>query len=134
YAVAVHESGHALVAALCEHADPVAKITILPSGAALGVTEQLPQEERHLYSESYLKDSLAVRLGGRCAEAVVLGETSTGASNDLAGATAHTTRRGREYAMSKRLGPIGFASGSPMYLGNDEVRSRNYAEETQRII
>ncbi len=67
-AVAVHEAGHALVAVLSEHADPVAKVTILPRGSALGVTEQLPESERHLYPESYLKDSLAVRLGGRAAE------------------------------------------------------------------
>ena len=134
HAVAVHESGHALVAALSEHADPVAKVTILPAGATLGVTEQLPVDERHLYSESYLKDSLAVRLGGRAAENLVLGEASTGASNDLAGATDLATRMVREYGMSKRLGPVGFASGSPMYLGGEEVRSRSYAEETQRVI
>src|SRR6202043_3360572 len=72
YAVAVHESGHALVAALSEHADPVAKVTILPAGQALGVTEQLPVDERHLYPESYLKDSLAIRLGGRASELLVL--------------------------------------------------------------
>ena len=134
HAVAVHESGHALVAALSPHADPVAKVTILPSGRALGVTEQLPLDERHLYSESYLKDSLAVRLGGRVAENLVIGETSTGASSDLAGATDLAVRMVREYGMSKRLGPIGFASGSPMYLGGEEVRSRSYAEETQRVI
>src|SRR3984885_14638245 len=85
--VAIHESGHALVAFLSEHADPVAKITILPAGRALGVTEQLPVDERHLYSESYLLDSLAVRLGGRASEILVVGEASTGAANDLSGAT-----------------------------------------------
>src|ERR1039458_8685317 len=84
HSVAVHESGHALVALLSEHADPVAKVTILPSGRALGVTEQLPVDERHLYAESYLHDSLAIRLGGRAAEVIVLGEASTGAANDLA--------------------------------------------------
>ena len=68
--MAVHESGHALVAALSEHADPVAKVTILPAGQALGVTEQLPVDERHLYTENYLNDSLAIRLGGRAAELV----------------------------------------------------------------
>src|SRR3984957_11220052 len=86
-AVALHESGHALVALCSEFADPVAKVTILPAGQSLGVTQQLPADERHLYSESYLRDSLAVRLGGRAAELIVLGEASTGASNDLAGAT-----------------------------------------------
>jgi cell division protease FtsH len=134
HAVAVHESGHALVAALSPHADPVAKVTILPAGQALGVTEQLPADERHLYPESYLKDSLAVRLGGRAAELLVLGEASSGAASDLAGATDLATRMIREYGMSERLGPIGFASGSPMYLGTEEVRSRAYADETQKII
>ena len=86
-AVAIHESGHALVALCSAHADPVAKVTILPAGQSLGVTQQLPADERHLYSESYLYDSLAVRLGGRAAELLVLGEASTGATSDLAGAT-----------------------------------------------
>ena len=134
HAVAVHESGHALVAALSPNADPVAKVTILPAGQALGVTEQLPSDERHLYSESYLKDSLAVRLGGRAAELLVLGEASSGASSDLAGATDLATRMVREYGMSERLGPVGFASGSPMYLGTEQVHSRDYAEATQRVI
>ncbi|MCU1448248.1 MAG: ATP-dependent metalloprotease FtsH, partial [Acidimicrobiales bacterium] len=134
HAVAVHESGHALVAALSPHADPVAKVTILPAGQALGVTEQLPVDERHLYPESYLKDSLAVRLGGRAAELLVLGEASTGASNDLAGATELATRMVRDYGMSDRLGPVGFSSGSPMYLGTEEVQQRSYAEATQRVI
>ena len=133
-AVAVHEGGHALVAALSKHADPVAKVTILPAGQALGVTEQLPVDERHLYSEGYLKDSLAIRLGGRAAELLVFGEGSTGAANDLAGATDLATRMIREFGMSKELGPIGFSSGSPMYLGGEEVRSRPYAEATQRVI
>jgi cell division protease FtsH len=134
HAVAVHESGHALVAALSEHGDPIAKVTILPAGQALGVTEQLPIDERHLYSEGYLKDSLAIRMGGRAAELVVLGETSTGAANDLAGATDLATRMVREFGMSPALGPVGFASGSPMYLGNEEVKGRPYAEATQRVI
>ena len=76
HAVAEDESGHALVAVYSEKSDPVAKVTILPAGQALGVTEQLPEDERHLYPESYLKDSLAVRLGGRAAELLVLGEPS----------------------------------------------------------
>jgi len=133
-AVAVHEGGHALVAAVSEHGDPVAKVTILPAGQALGVTEQLPIDERHLYTEGYLKDSLAIRMGGRSAELLVFGEGSTGASNDLAGATDLATRMVREFGMSQSLGPVGFASGSPMYLGGEEVRSRPYAEATQRVI
>ena len=90
--VAIHEAGHALVAFLSEHADPVAKITILPAGRALGVTEQLPVDERHLYSEGYLLDSLAVRLGGRASENLVIGEASTGAASDLSSATTSPSR------------------------------------------
>jgi cell division protease FtsH len=134
YAVAVHESGHALVAALSSHADPVAKITILPAGQALGVTEQLPESERHLYPESYLKDSLAVRLGGRAAELLVLGEASTGASNDLAGATNLALRMVREWGLSERVGPVGYSSEGPGYLGEAGITSRPYAEDTQRAI
>jgi cell division protease FtsH len=133
-AVATHEAGHALVAAVSEHGDPVAKVTILPAGQALGVTEQLPIDERHLYTEGYLKDSLAIRMGGRVAEQLVFGQSSTGASNDLAGATDLAMRMVREFGMSQALGPVGFASGSPMFLGGEEVRSRPYAEATQRVI
>jgi cell division protease FtsH len=134
-AVAVHESGHAVVAALCEHADPVAKVTILPAGQALGVTHQLPVDERHLYRESYLRDSLAVRLGGRAAELVVFGEGSTGASNDLASATDLATRMVKEFGLSPELGPVSYPSGGPMFLGGgQEITGRSYAEETQALI
>jgi cell division protease FtsH len=109
-------------------------VTILPAGRALGATEQLPLDERHLYPESYLRDSLAVRLGGRAAELLVLGEASSGASNDLATATDLATRMVREYGMSERLGPVGLGGDGPMYLGAEEVRSRSYAEATQRVI
>ena len=107
HAVAVHESGHAMVAALSDHADPVAKVTILPAGQTLGVTEQLPLVERHMYGEDYLLDSLAVRLGGRAAELVVIGQGSTGAANDLAGATDLATKMVREFGLSDTLGPVG---------------------------
>jgi cell division protease FtsH len=133
-AVAVHESGHALVAAYSEHADPVAKVSILPAGQALGVTEQLPVDERHLYPESYLLDSLAIRMGGRAAESLVLGEVSSGAANDLQGATQLAVRMVREFGMSTRLGPVGLGSGGPAYLGGQEIRSRDYAEATQAVI
>ncbi|MHB1534575.1 MAG: ATP-dependent zinc metalloprotease FtsH [Acidimicrobiales bacterium] len=132
HAVAVHEAGHALVAVLSEHADPVAKVTILPRGAALGVTEQLPESERHLYPESYLTDSLAVRLGGRAAEILVLGEPSTGASNDLAGATDLATRMVREWGFSGEVGPIGYGPEGPSR--DNPFAGRPYAEETQRAI
>jgi len=135
-AVAVHESGHALVAALCEHADPVAKVTVLPSGMTLGVTEQLPEAERHLYSAGYLTDLLAVRLGGRAAELVVLGEGSSGAANDLAGATQIATRMVRDFGLSDALGPVGYASGNPRYLGEatEDVTRQSYSEQTQHVI
>jgi len=133
-AVAVHEGGHALVAVYSEHADPVAKVSILPAGQALGVTEQLPVDERHLYPESYLHDSLAIRMGGRAAETLVLGEVSSGAANDLAGATQLALRMVREFGMSSRLGPVGFGDGGPTYLGRQEIRSRDYAEATQALI
>ena len=133
-AVAVHEAGHTLVAVYSAHADPVARVTVLPAGQALGVTEQLPAEERHLYPESYLLDSLAVRMGGRAGERLVLGEVSSGASNDLANATQLAIRMVREFGMSDRLGPVGFGSGGPMYLGQQELRSRDYSEVTQAIV
>jgi cell division protease FtsH len=134
-AVGAHEAGHALVAALCEHADPVAKVTILPAGEALGVTHQLPLDERHLYSESFLRDSLAVRLGGRAAELVVFGEGSTGASNDLASATDLAMRMVRKFGLSPEVGPVGYPSGGPMFLdGGPQIASRSYAEETQRLM
>jgi len=132
HAVAVHEAGHALVAILSEHADPVAKVTILPRGAALGVTEQLPISERHLYPESYLTDTLAVRLGGRAAEILVLGEPSTGASNDLAGATDLATRMVREWGFSTEIGPIGYGPEGPNR--DNPFAGRPYAEQTQRAI
>jgi len=117
-----------------EHADPVDRVSILPAGQALGVTEQLPITERHLYPESYLRDSLAVRMGGRAGERLVLGEVSSGASNDLQGATELAIRMVREFGMSARLGPVGFGGGGPSYLGGQELRSRDYAEATQAVI
>jgi cell division protease FtsH len=136
HAVAVHESGHALVAALADNTDPVAKVTILPAGQALGVTEQLPLVERHMYNEDYLLDSLAVRLGGRAAELVVLGQGSTGAANDLAGATDLATKMVREFGLSKALGPVGYPEGGSVFLGGGggPMSSRPFAEATQAEI
>jgi len=136
HAVAVHESGHALVAALADNTDPVAKVTILPAGQALGVTEQLPLVERHMYTEDYLHDSLAVRLGGRAAELVVLGQGSTGAANDLAGATDLATKMVREFGLSKALGPVGYPEGGSVFLGGGggPMSSRPFAEATQAEI
>ncbi|MFR0354702.1 ATP-dependent zinc metalloprotease FtsH [Streptomyces sediminimaris] len=134
-AVAVHEAGHALVAALSPSADPVAKVTILPAGQALGVTEQLPLVERHLYGEDYLTQTLAVRLGGRAAELVVLGQGSTGAANDLAGATELATKMIREFGLSPALGPVGYPQGGSVFLGGGApMSSRPFAEATQAAI
>jgi cell division protease FtsH len=136
HAVAVHESGHALVAAYSKKADPVAKVTILPAGQALGVTEQLPLVERHLYGEDYLIDMLAVYLGGRAAELVVFGQGSTGAANDLAKATELATKMVREFGLSSDLGPIGYPQGGSVFLGGDgaALSSRPFAENTQATI
>jgi cell division protease FtsH len=109
-------------------------VTILPSGMALGVTEQVPEEERHLYSEEQLETSLAVRLGGRAAELVVFGEGSTGASNDLSSATDLATRMVREFGLSDALGPVGYGTDSPQYLGGGPSGDRVYSEDTQRVI
>jgi cell division protease FtsH len=136
-AVAIHEAGHALVAALSEHADPVSKVTILPAGQALGVTQQLPLVERHLYGEDYLTESLAVRLGGRAAELVELQQGSTGAANDLASATDLATRMIREFGLSPALGPVGYPEGGSVFLGGGGgpgMSSRPFAEATQAII
>jgi len=130
----VHETGHALVAVYSKHADPVAKVTILPAGQALGVTEQLPLDERHLYQESYLEDSLAIRLGGFASEELVLGEASTGASSDLAGATGLAVHMVRDWGLSPRLGPIGYGDQGPNYLGTAGLESRPYSEGTQKAI
>jgi cell division protease FtsH len=135
HSVAVHEAGHALVALLSEHADPVAKITILPAGRALGVTEQLPADERHLYSEGYLLDSLAVSLGGRASENLVIGEASTGAASDLSSATQLAIKMVKEWGLSPLLGPIGYGSVGPGYLSGPQLgQERPYAEGTQQII
>ena len=136
HAVAIHEAGHAIVAALSDHADPVEKVTILPSGQALGVTQQLPLVERHLYGEDYLKESLAVRLGGRAAELIELGQGSTGAANDLAGATDLATKMIREFGLSAAIGPVGYPEGGSVFLGGagPGMSSRPFAEATQAKI
>jgi cell division protease FtsH len=136
HAVAVHEAGHALVAALSPRADPVAKVTILPAGQALGVTQQLPLVERHLYSEDYLNQTLAVRLGGRAAELVEFGQGSTGAANDLASATDLAVKMVREFGLSPALGPVGYPEGGSVFLGGGGpgMSSRPFAEATQAEI
>jgi cell division protease FtsH len=136
HAVAVHEAGHALVAAYSDKADPIAKVTILPAGQALGATQQLPLVEQHLYGEDYLDDTLAVCLGGRAGELVVLGQGSTGAANDLARATDLATKMVREFGLSSVVGPVGYPSGGSVFLngGGGEFSSRPFAERTQAAI
>jgi cell division protease FtsH len=130
--VAVHEAGHALVATLSPHADPVSRVTVLGAGQALGLTETLPADDRRLYGESYLADTLAVRLGGRAAERLVRGEASTGAADDLASATALATQMVREFGLSDKIGPVSY-SGPPAGLAA-LTTARSYSEHTQWLV
>jgi cell division protease FtsH len=132
--VAFHESGHAVLAYVLEHADPVHKVTILPTGMALGVTQQLPIEERHIYPREVIEDSLAVRMGGRAAEILVYGDLSTGASNDLVGNTELARKMVREWGMSEELGPMAWGSQGMVFLGEDLLHSRDYSEDTARVV
>jgi len=132
--VAFHEGGHAVLAYVLEHADPVHKVTILPTGMALGVTQQLPIEERHIYPRDVIEDSLAVRMGGRAAELLVYGDLSTGASNDLVGNTELARKMVREWGMSEELGPMAWGSQGMVFLGEDLLHSRDYSEDTARVV
>ncbi len=132
--VAYHEGGHATLAYVLEHADPVHKVTILPTGMALGATQQLPLEERHIYKREYIADSLVVRLGGRVAEEIVYGHLSTGAQNDLAGITELARKMVREWGMSDRIGPMAWGSQGAVFLGEDLVHTRDYSDDTARVI
>jgi cell division protease FtsH len=132
--VAYHEGGHAICAYVLEHADPLHKVTILPTGMALGVTQQLPIEERHIYKREYIVDSLVVRLGGRVAEQIVFGHQSTGAQNDLVGCTELARKMVREFGMSDRIGPMAWGSQGAVFLGEDLMHSRDYSDETARVI
>ncbi len=131
--VAYHEGGHAVCAAVLPHADPLHKVTILPTGIALGVTQQLP-EERHLYPQHYIEDSLVVRLGGRIAESLVYDTYSTGANNDLVGATELARKMVREWGMSERIGPMAWGSHNQVFLGEDFMTSREYSDVTAHVI
>ncbi|HEX9992522.1 MAG TPA: ATP-dependent zinc metalloprotease FtsH [Acidimicrobiales bacterium] len=132
--IAYHEAGHAVCAAVLPHADPVHKVTILPSGMALGVTQQLPIEERHIYRQDYIEDSLVVRMGGRIAEELVFGVISTGANNDLVGSTELARKMVREWGMSDRIGPMAWGSQGAVFLGDDLMHTRDYSDETARVI
>ncbi|MBI2379521.1 MAG: ATP-dependent zinc metalloprotease FtsH [Gammaproteobacteria bacterium] len=134
--VAHHEAGHALVAMLVEHADPVHKVSIIPRGiGALGYTLQLPTEDRHLYCEAELMDRLAVLLGGRVAEEICFGDLSTGAADDLQKATQLARRLILEFGMSGKLGPAAFAPPPSLFLGGLGESARGvFSEETARQV
>lgn len=131
---AYHEGGHALLAYVLEHADPVHKVTILPTGMALGMTQQLPEEERYSHDRDFLNDALAVFMGGRVAEDLVFGSQSTGASNDLVRATEIAKSMVRDWGMSDRIGPRAWGAQGAVFLGEDLMSSRDYSDETARVI
>jgi cell division protease FtsH len=133
-AIAYHEAGHAVAAAVLPQADPVHKVTILPMGMALGVTQQLPMDDKHIYRQDYIEDSLVVRMGGRIAEELVFGVISTGANNDLVGSTELARKMVREWGMSDRVGPMAWGSQGAVFLGDDLMHSRDYSDETARVI
>ena len=132
--IAYHEAGHAVCAAVLPNADPVHKVTILPIGMALGVTQQLPVDEKHIYRQDYIEDSLVVRMGGRCAEELVFGVISTGANNDLVGSTELARKMVSEWGMSTRVGPMAWGSSGQVFLGEDLIHTRDYSDETARVI
>ena len=133
-AIAYHEAGHAVCAAVLPNADPLHKVTIIPSGMALGVTMQLPEEERHLYRQDYIEESLIVMMGGRVAEGLVFGKISTGANNDLVRATETARKMVREWGMSERIGPMAWGGQEQVFLGDSLMSSRDYSDDTARII
>jgi len=132
--VAFHEGGHAVLAYVLPHADPLLKVSIIPTGMALGVTQQLPAEERHIYPREYIEDSLAVRMGGRVAEKLVYDGLSTGASDDLQRNTELARKMVREWGMSEELGPMAWGSQGMVFLGEDLLHSRDYSEDTARVV
>ena len=131
---AYHEAGHAVCAAVLPHTDPLHKVTILPMGMALGVTMQLPAEDRHSYDQDYLEESIVVAMGGRIAERIVFGVVSTGANNDLVVSTERARKMVREWGMSERIGPMAWGSQGQVFLGEDLMSTRDYSDETARVI
>lgn len=129
--VAYHEAGHALVAALTPKADPVLKITIVPRGQALGVTAQMPDDDRRNYAKSYLDARMKVLLGGRAAEEIIFGEVTTGAENDLRRVTDLARRMVAQFGMSDVLGQVNFGDDDRQpFLGYSISQGRHYSEET----
>ncbi len=133
--IAYHEAGHALVAHYLPDPDPVHKISIIPRGQALGVTQQLPLDDRHIYTEEYLLKKITVLLGGRVSEEVVFQKLSTGARDDLKKATHIAKKMICEFGMSKYLGPLTYGkSEEPIFLGKELFQIKDYSEETARLI
>jgi len=132
---AVHESGHALVAGMIGEADPVHKVTIIPRGRALGVTQQLPLDDRHSYTAVYLRNRLAILMGGRVAEEIFFDQMTSGASNDIEVATNISKRMICELGMSVKIGPISFkAGGEQPFVGRDYNRMQPTSEKTAELI
>ena len=131
---AYHEGGHALCAAVLPKADPVHKVTILPMGMALGVTMQLPTEDRHSYESDWIEQRIVVAMGGRMAELLVFGVSSSGASNDLVTSTELAARMVREFGMSERIGPMAWGGNHEVFLGDELAQTRQYSDETARVI
>jgi cell division protease FtsH len=128
---AFHEAGHALVAALLPHTDPLHKVTIIPRGMALGLTQQLPTEEKHNYTKEQLESRIAVCMGGRIAEDMVFREISTGAQNDIEQATEMARKMVCEWGMSETLGPLTYGKKEEqIFLGKEFNRHQDYSEAT----
>ena len=132
---AYHEAGHSLVAAQTKGADPVHKVTIIPRGRALGVTMQLPIDEKHGYSKTYIEGRLAILMGGRAAEELIFNELTTGAGNDIEQATQIARKMVCEWGMSDVLGPMTFGKkNEEIFLGREIQSHRDFSEVTARMI
>ncbi len=132
---AYHEAGHALVAKLIKGTDPVHKVSIIPRGRALGVTMQLPEGDRHGYSRRYLEGNLSILLAGRAAEMIIFDEITTGAGNDIERATNLARKMICEWGMSDVIGTIAVGDkNDEVFLGRDMMHTRNYSEETARLV
>ena len=128
---AYHEGGHALVAVFMPHADPIHKVTIIPRGMALGVTMQLPLDDKHNYSKDYLETRLAIMMGGRVAEEIFLHRITTGAGNDIEQATELARRMVCEFGMSDNMGPLAYGKNQQeIFLGRDLATQRDFSEDT----
>jgi cell division protease FtsH len=133
--IAYHEAGHALVAASLPQADPVHKVSIIPRGRAMGVTQQLPERDKYLYDRDYMLDRLAVMLGGRASEILVLHTITSGAENDLKEATQLARKMVLDWGMSEKMGNVAFGSSrSHVFLGEDIGKPREYSETTAQQI